>query len=155
MSVRRMGTVALAVIMAAGWGCRPARPPVGRQAPAADSSFTAVTFALGRPPLELSMMTGKAAYDRYCAICHGESGGGDGFNAYNVKAAYGVEPVAFSDSARMVSLADSEALKAIRDGGPAVGKSAAMPGWGRTLTAGEVNDVWRYARSLASTTRVP
>jgi len=50
----------------------------------------------------------------------------------------------------MASFKDAEALMAIRDGGPAVGKSAAMPAWGRTLTPLEVADVLQYVRSLAA-----
>jgi cytochrome c oxidase cbb3-type subunit 3 len=157
MSLPRVAITALAVAVGVvAWECGSTRGPgTAHQAGTADSSFAAVTFSHGRTPVELSMVTGKVVFDRYCAICHGESGGGDGFNAYNVKAAYGVDPTAFSDSARMVSLADAQALKAIREGGGAVGKSAAMPGWGRTLSPGELADVWRYARSLAATTHAP
>ncbi len=107
----------------------------------------------GRPPLELSLAWGGIVYRRYCAICHGETGGGDGFNAYNVSSAYGVEPAAFADSAVLAALDDSTALEAIRRGGAAVGESAAMPPWGNTLTPGEVLDVWRYIRSLPAASR--
>lgn len=144
----------MAVIVMWGSGCGKA-PGAGRRGARADSSFAGVTFQRGRSPLDLSMASGKIVYDHYCAICHGETGGGDGFNAYNVKAAYGVNPTAFADSAQMVSLKDAEALTAIRDGGPAVGKSAAMPPWGHTLTPGEVADVWQYARSLTGAAREP
>ena len=116
----------------------------------ADSSFAAVTGSRGRSPLAQSQASGKATYQRYCVICHGEDGGGDGFNAYNVKSAFSASPTAFSDSATIAGLRDADALKAIRDGGAAVGKSVAMPAWGRTLTPGEIAEVWRYARSLAS-----
>jgi mono/diheme cytochrome c family protein len=50
----------------------------------------------------------------------------------------------------MASLRDSVALAAIRDGGPAVGKSPAMPPWGGTLTTSEIADLWNFARSLAA-----
>jgi mono/diheme cytochrome c family protein len=115
-----------------------------------DSSFAAMTSAHGRSSLAVSRASGKLLYDHYCAICHGESGGGDGFNAYNVKAAFGVSPTAFADSATMAALRDSVALASIRDGGSAVGKSPAMPPWGYTLSLGELVDVWNYARSFAS-----
>jgi mono/diheme cytochrome c family protein len=141
--------VALALMASLAGGCARRAGPRRGAAPA-DSSFAALTASRGRTPLELSRVGGKATYDRYCLICHGESGGGDGFNAYNVKSAFGVSPTAFSDSATMAALSDSNALESIRDGGPAVGRSAAMPPWGRTLTPGEIADVWRYARSLAS-----
>jgi cytochrome c oxidase cbb3-type subunit III len=114
------------------------------------TSFAAAVHEHGRSPLDLSLASGKAVYDRYCAICHGESGGGDGFNAYLVKDAFGVNPTAFADRAQMASLKDAQSMAAIRDGGPAVGKSAAMPAWGYTLTPGEVTDVWQYLHSLAA-----
>jgi mono/diheme cytochrome c family protein len=50
----------------------------------------------------------------------------------------------------MAALQDSTALLAIRGGGSAIGKSVAMPPWGRTLSASELADVWNYARSFAS-----
>lgn len=115
-----------------------------------DTSFAALTTLPGRAPLEVSASNGKLVFAHYCAVCHGETGGGDGFNAYNVQGAFHVAPAAFSDSAFMAGLKDSTALEAIRDGGPAVGKSAAMPPYGHTLSASEIADVWNYARSLAS-----
>jgi cytochrome c oxidase cbb3-type subunit 3 len=149
----------LAVLVLAGLsaaaldGCgRGARSAGQHQAAPVDSSFAALAFQRGRSPLDVSIASGRPVYGRYCAVCHGETGGGDGFNAYNVKTAYGVDPSAFSDSSFMVALKDSVALAAIRGGGPAIGKSAAMPPWGRTLTANELAAVWHYARSLVVTT---
>jgi len=113
-------------------------------------SFAAAVHADGRSPLDLSLASGKAVYDRYCAICHGDTGGGDGFNAYPLKDAFGVNPTAFADHAQAAALKETAAMAAIRDGGPAAGKSAAMPAWGHTLTPGEVADVWQYIRSLAA-----
>lgn len=118
-----------------------------------DSSFATLTFQRGRSPSELCLARGRILYDRYCAICHGEDGEGDGFNAYNVKAAFDVTPTAFADSAVFSSLDPDTALMAIRAGGRAVGKSAAMPPWGQTLTSGEVVDLWQWIRSLAH--RIP
>jgi mono/diheme cytochrome c family protein len=140
--------VAMAFV-ASGCGTGP-RPGASARGGAADSSFVALSSARSRSPLEISVASGRPVYGRYCAVCHGETGGGDGFNAYNVKAAFGVSPAAFSDSSFMASLRDSVALAAIRDGGPAVGKSPAMPPWGGTLTASEIADLWNFARSLAA-----
>lgn len=130
-------------------------PDSARQGAVPVTSFAAAVHAQGRTPLELALVSGKATYDRYCAICHGDAGGGDGFNAYPVKDAFGVSPTAFTDPAQMASLKDANSLAAIRDGGLAVGKSAAMPGWGYTLTPGEVADVWQYVRSLAAANHQP
>jgi mono/diheme cytochrome c family protein len=152
----RLGIALLALaVLAAGLfaleGCgRGSRPGSGGGAPA-DSSFAGLTSAHGRTSLAVSRESGRQIYDHYCAICHGESGGGDGFNAYNVKSAFDVSPTAFADSTTMAALTDSVALLAIRAGGPAVGKSPAMPPWGHTLTSSELADVWNYSRSFAGT----
>lgn len=116
---------------------------------ARDSTFAALTLRHGRSPTELSLARGQVIYGRYCAICHGDNGGGDGFNAYNVKAAYGVSPTAFADSAAFSSVHADVVLAAIRDGGHAVGKSPAMPPWGHTLTISDVIDVAEFVRSLS------
>jgi cytochrome c oxidase cbb3-type subunit 3 len=129
---------------------RSARNGSPHRAASVDSSFTALAFQRGRSPLAISISSGRPIYGRYCAVCHGETGGGDGFNAYNIKAAYDVNPAAFADSAFMATLEDSVALAAIRGGGPAIGKSSSMPPWGQTLTASELADVWLYVRSLAA-----
>lgn len=142
--------VALALALAAALvqtGCGSRR--AATSAAAADSSFAAVAFQRNLSPLELSVTHGGEVYGHYCAICHGESGGGDGFNAYNVTAAFGVSPTAFGDSASFHALNADTALAMIRAGGAAVGRSAAMPPWGNTLTAGEIVDVWQYIGSLA------
>jgi mono/diheme cytochrome c family protein len=114
----------------------------------ADSSFATIAFQRGRSPTALAEARGRVLYDHYCAICHGTTGGGDGFNAYNLKAAFSVIPTAFGDSATFHALREDTALAMIRDGGAAVGRSPAMPPWGRTLTSGEIVDVWQYIRSL-------
>ncbi len=113
-----------------------------------DSSFAAVAFQRNQSPETLARARGGVLYDRYCAICHGATGGGDGFNAYNIKTAYGVTPTAFGDSAVFAAMHEDTALAVIRDGGPAAGRSPAMPPWGRTLTPVEIMDVWQYVRSL-------
>jgi cytochrome c oxidase cbb3-type subunit 3 len=130
-------------------GCSKA-PNVAGQGVEPAPSFSAAVSAQGRLPLDLSLATGKYLYGRFCSVCHGDTGGGDGFNAYNVSETFGVNPRSFTDRAQMASLKDAEALTAIRDGGPAVGKSAAMPAWGLTLTPLEVADVWQYVGSLAA-----
>ncbi len=131
-------------------GCGRARAGAPGKPAVADSTFAILAEQRGRPPAEVSRASGGQVYARYCAVCHGDAGGGDGFNAYNVKSAFGVTPAAFSDSAFMAGMRDSVALAAIRGGGAAVGRSPAMPAWGRTLSESEIADVWRYARSLAA-----
>jgi mono/diheme cytochrome c family protein len=149
MTPARWWHVAAALVLAAASaqpGCS-SRKAV-RPAASADSSFAVVTFQRGKSPAAVSEARGRVVYDHYCAICHGATGGGDGFNAYNLKAAFSVTPTAFGDSATFHALHENTALAMIRDGGAAAGRSPAMPPWGKTLTPGEIADVWQYIRSM-------
>ncbi len=153
-------SVALLAVLAVlpGCGSRGGRRAGGVQharSIARDSSFAAVSMPRGRPPAELAAAQGRLVYGHYCAICHGDAGEGDGFNAFNVKAAFGVGPTAFTDSAAFSAVRGETILAAIRDGGGAVGKSPAMPPWGHTLTPGEIVDVAEYVRALSHPARQP
>lgn len=99
-------------------------------------------------PNEAAVDAGRSIYSRYCAICHGSSGGGDGFNAYNLKSSYQVTPAAFSDPNTWVTLDAATARDAITGGGGRVGKSHAMPAWGHTLTGQEIEEVLAYVQRL-------
>lgn len=149
MTRRRLGrrTVAAVAVVLLSSGCA-LRKGAGTATSPADSSFAAVAGEPHRSPERVAREFGARLYGRYCAICHGETGGGDGFNAYNVKAAFGVDPTAFADSASFAALHEDRAKKAIEEGGPAVEQSPAMPPWGHTLTRGEISELWLYIRSL-------
>jgi len=121
----------------------PAGPSKGS---ASDSSFAAHTFRRSIPPRELGHARGQILYTRYCAVCHGAGGGGDGFNAYNVRTTFGCSPTAFASLAPE-ALPESLALRTVELGGPGVGKSAAMPPWGRTLVPSDLDEVAEYARA--------
>ncbi len=157
MRRRAAGRAALALLFAGSLlhaGCGRGKSATARGGPTmGDSSFAAASMPRGRSPMELSLVWGGIVYRRYCAVCHGETGGGDGFNAYNVSSAYGVTPMAFADSAALAALADSTALTAIRLGGAGVAKSVAMPPWGNTLTTAEMMDVLHYIRTLPAAAR--
>ena len=77
---------------------------------------------------------GKELYLSYCAVCHGESGDGQGLNAYNLKSQFGVQPLNFTDSAASSRISYDEVTKAIRGGGAAVNKSQYMHPWGATFS---------------------
>ncbi len=67
--------------------------------------------------LTRSEQQGRDLYIYYCALCHGKTGKGDGFNAYNMKTA----PAKHSDQKRMSSLSDKQIQTIIRKGGPGLG----------------------------------
>lgn len=66
----------------------------------------------------------KNTFESKCAACHGSSGHGDGPGAQ----ALDPKPRDFSDPAWQGATTDEQIEKIIREGGPAVGKSAGMPG---------------------------
>ncbi len=88
---------------------------------------------------------GKAIYARQCASCHGVSGKGDGPAA----AALNPKPKDMSNKAYMAELKDQYLVDVVKKGGPATGKSAAMPAFGATLKDQDIQDVVAYIRSLA------
>ncbi|RMD88336.1 MAG: cytochrome c [Calditrichaeota bacterium] len=92
----------------------------------------------------LAIKHGKELYRKYCEICHGETGDGNGFNAYNLKSNFNVQPFDFTDSTAVKDLTFEEVKKAIAHGGTAVGKSQYMPPWSNTLTDYDLECVSRY-----------
>ncbi len=87
----------------------------------------------------------KQVYDFYCAQCHGLTGKGDGANVTDDMA---TTPRDFSNKADMNKLTDKDVRSAIADGGPAVGKSAVMPPWSKTLTDSEIDGLVKHIRKL-------
>jgi mono/diheme cytochrome c family protein len=87
---------------------------------------------------------GREVFAHYCSTCHGETGAGDGFNAYNLDP----HPRDLSDPAFQRKKTDAELADTIRRGGAGVGLSSLMPPWGRTLTERQVGEVVLYMRSL-------
>src|SRR6266498_2401306 len=87
---------------------------------------------------------GKGIYGHYCQTCHGETGAGDGFNAFNLDP----RPRDFSDPVFQKQKSDADLADAVRRGGAGVGLSPLMPPWGHTLSARQVDEVVIYLRAL-------
>ena len=87
---------------------------------------------------------GRQVFQHYCLICHGETGAGDGFNAFNVEP----HPRDLSAPAFQKAKSDGELADTIRRGGLGVGLSPMMPPWGKTLTPDQIDQVVAYLRTL-------
>jgi mono/diheme cytochrome c family protein len=87
---------------------------------------------------------GQVTYRHYCQTCHGETGAGDGFNAFNLDP----HPRDLSDPAFQRVKKDADLADAIRRGGAGVGLSALMPPWGHTLSDRQIDDVVAYVRTF-------
>ena len=125
--------LALSLVGLAAAGCArkstaPVRAPAGR-------GVAAASYSLRR---------GEATYRHYCQTCHGETGAGDGFNAFNLDP----HPRDLSDSAFQKSKKDTDFADAIRRGGAGVGLSPLMPPWGHTLSQRQIAEVVAYLRTF-------
>lgn len=88
---------------------------------------------------------GRARYAKHCAVCHGESGRGDGPSA----SGFATKPTDLTDGRLINPLPDEFLLNVIRQGGPAEGLAAGMPPFAAFLTEPETREVIAYLRSLA------
>jgi mono/diheme cytochrome c family protein len=96
-------------------------------------------------PMSYELRLGRGTYQHYCQTCHGETGAGDGFNAFNLDP----RPRDLSDAAFQKKKTDADLIDAIQRGGAGVGLSSMMPPWGRTLSKHQVEQVVLFLRSLA------
>jgi mono/diheme cytochrome c family protein len=123
----------------------PAKTPVAPASAAAAPEASAPAAATPAP-LPYEARLGKVTFTHYCQTCHGETGAGDGFNAFNLDP----RPRDLSDPEFQKKKSDAELADAIRRGGSGVGLSALMPPWGHTLSAGQVDELVLYLRTLAT-----
>lgn len=87
---------------------------------------------------------GRYIFLKYCAVCHGELGKGNGFNSYNLNP----KPRNFADSNYIDTYSDERLAESIIKGGRGVNKSPLMPSYGGTLNKGEIEYVTKYVRFL-------
>ena len=97
-------------------------------------------------PLSYEQRQGKNLYMKYCAICHGKEGEGDGFNAFNLDP----RPRDFTDAKYMVALSDGRLAETIGQGGRGVNRSLLMPSWGGRLNKQEIEYVLSFVRSFSN-----
>lgn len=115
----------------------------------ADTARSADSSAQGSvaPPVNIlsyEETQGAVLYGKYCAVCHGAEGKGDGFNAFNLDP----HPRDFSDSTYMKALSDGQIVQTISGGGRSVNKSPLMPAYGWTLGKQQIYYVASYVRTF-------
>ncbi|TLY32903.1 MAG: c-type cytochrome, partial [Ignavibacteria bacterium] len=105
-------------------GSTTAAMPKGGGVATTDSSSQAAEIQPARP-LTYEQRQGKFLFMKYCAVCHGDDGKGDGFNAFNLDP----KPRNFTDTTLMKGMSDERIEQTIRGGGRSVNKSHLMPSW--------------------------
>lgn len=111
----RSPAVLVVLALAALAACK---PPHSSNFAAAEPSSSAAPAAAASPEAEAAQI-----FNGRCAVCHGATGAGDGPGA----AALTPRPRNFRDAAWQSAATDAQIELVIRQGGAAVGKSAAMP----------------------------
>jgi mono/diheme cytochrome c family protein len=90
-----------------------------------------------------SITSGAALYKRYCVMCHGASGAGDGPAAKTLK---GKLP-SLADKAIMSKHTDAQLVELITDGQKT--EIGNMPPMGKKMTPEQITDVVNFVRTLA------
>ena len=99
-------------------------------------------FAVGLVATAVRADESKAVYEKQCASCHGAGGKGDG------PAGKFLKPPLTDFATALKGRTDADIAKAIKEGGKAVGKSAAMPAFGSRLSDDQINGLVAYIKGL-------
>lgn len=96
-------------------------------------------------PLDYDQTQGKQIFYQQCVWCHSDTTPAGPSNRSNVTPA----PPLMNDGTVLNKESDALLKKAIALGGSAMGKSAMMPPYGKSLTPDEINDLIAYMRAIA------
>jgi cytochrome c oxidase cbb3-type subunit 3 len=96
-------------------------------------------------PLSYQEAQGKRVFYSTCVWCHADSTPAGPSNRSNLTP----NPPLFNDGATMNALSDEFMQNTITLGGGAMGKSAMMPPWGRTLSQDDIRAVIAFERAIA------
>lgn len=131
-AARSCGWLAAILLLA---GCGEDRPsdagPVYRSVPGLEIEPSSLAYEERR---------GALLFAKHCALCHGQHGQGDGFNAFNLDP----RPTNLADPARQRQLTPDHLREVIREGGRGVNLAATMPAYGATLTPEQIEDLVSY-----------
>jgi cytochrome c oxidase cbb3-type subunit 3 len=136
--------VVLFLVLAFALSCGGAGTPPGSAGQAGNPSQAADVLTLSYEERQ-----GMQVFMKFCAVCHGKEGKGDGFNSYNLDP----KPRDLTDSTYMKALSNSRLTETIVEGGRGVNKSPLMPSWGATLSKDEIQYLLHYVRTLGTATK--
>ncbi|HYL47288.1 MAG TPA: cytochrome c [Candidatus Limnocylindrales bacterium] len=96
-------------------------------------------------PLTYEQAQGKRIFYQQCVWCHADSTPAGPSNRSNVNPT----PALFNDGSLLNSQSDDFLQNIITLGGSALGKSAMMPPYGKTLSQGDIRSLIAFARAIA------
>jgi mono/diheme cytochrome c family protein len=96
-------------------------------------------------PLGYQQAQGKRVFYQYCVWCHADATPAGPSNRSNLTPV----PPLLNDGAALNGESDEYMQNIVTLGGSAMGKSAMMPPYGRTLSADEIRSVIAFTRAIA------
>lgn len=144
MRLLRYSLAALVFMAVVECGCQPKPSGSSAAQAAADSAHVADSLHT-----LAQLAVGQRSYLAYCAMCHGNSGNGDGEVAVSLKQK-GIVVARLSDGQRMSGLTKTDLAKIISEGGAHTGRSNLMPAWGELLGSDQVDAVTTYVMTLSA-----
>lgn len=111
-------------------------------------SKSPTTTANSAPDTAKLSTQGATIFEMRCSVCHGREGKGDGPASRNAA----ISPRDLTDSNWQQSVSDEQIGKVIRNGGPVIGKSPAMPP-NPDLTDTQVQALSQFIRTLEKINR--
>ncbi|HMD14577.1 MAG TPA: c-type cytochrome [Bacteroidota bacterium] len=127
-------------------GCSNKNQKPAVAAPVSSADSTAQSDSVKNSMLTYEQRQGKYLYTKYCSVCHGDEGKGDGFNAFNLDP----KPRDFTDAKYMNVLDDQRLAETITFGGRGVNRSPLMPSWGGRLNKDQIQYLIAYVRTFSS-----
>jgi mono/diheme cytochrome c family protein len=103
--------------------------------------------AMSQAPAD-KLARGERAYLAYCAMCHGDTGSGDGPLAADLTKEAHAVPLHLDDAGRLRELGPAGLRRVITVGGAHTGRSNMMPAWGERLGPKVVDEIATYVESL-------
>ncbi|MBI4391789.1 MAG: c-type cytochrome, partial [candidate division NC10 bacterium] len=109
----------------------------------------AVLLVVGAGPIKSEPLPepGEGLFRRYCAVCHGAAGKGDGPNAPHLDE---TQPRDLTDRGYMARLSEAHLFRVIGEGGRAVDRSPFMPPFGKTLSREQLASLVSHVRRLSA-----
>lgn len=144
--MKRLALLALLISLSLGLGaCRkggaPGPNPLDR-AYAVEPDWNDSTHLI---PLDYTQAQGQRLFYTYCVWCHADSSPAGPSNRSNVTP----NPPLANDGATLNPMSDEMLRNTITLGGSAMGKSAMMPPWGKTLSQKDIAAIIAFMRVIA------
>lgn len=111
-----------------------------------DKSHRKVELKIEEIALGYQQALGRHLNDQYCDRCHNAESTVERVSNYdNLE----IKPHPFTEGTTLNKLSDADLTAIITYGGPALSKSALMPGWGNTLSSADVQALISYIRAIS------